>query len=181
MSIPMVWSIIIKRAPAWSGWSTVVVGLITSWWLRYHVEAETIARLVGIDGELSKDENEYLVILSGIIAIVSVSSVWFLLTMYFDRFSPPHYRKKVDEFFKRMNTPVNFQEEMGKDKDNLQLRTLGILCLVYGGFIVLMGAIPNDFTGRLCFAFCGGTLCLIGTLLYRSSRSKKTPSSSSPS
>ena len=35
---------------------------------------------------------------------------------------------------------------------------MGLLCLIYGGFITLLALIPNPLIGRLAFLFCGGVM-----------------------
>ena len=45
--------------------------------------------------------------------------------------------------------------------DRTQLKTLGMLGIPYGGFMVLLAAIPNPLTGRLAFVFSGGAILLI--------------------
>jgi hypothetical protein len=55
--------------------------------------------------------------------------------------------------------------------DMAQLETLSKLCLPYGGFIMLLAAIPNPLGGRLCFIFSGGVIVGIGLLLrWKASR-----------
>ena len=44
---------------------------------------------------------------------------------------------------------------------------MGLLCLIYGGFITLRAAIPNNLAGRLSFAFCGLVMFCVGGALYR--------------
>ena len=39
---------------------------------------------------------------------------------------------------------------------------LSNLCLVYGGFILLLTLIPNEATGRLIILCCGGIVMAIG-------------------
>jgi len=64
---------------------------------------------------------------------------------------------------------VDHEREGGaSDSDEMQAKVLGMLCLVYGGFISLLGAIiPNSFSGRMCFFFCGFLIIGIGGVLYR--------------
>ena len=69
-------------------------------------------------------------------------------------------------------TPVDFEKEEGAGSDNLQAKIMGLLCLIYGGFLLLLMAIPNPWTGRLAFAFCGAMMAGIGWLLSRASRAK---------
>ena len=94
------------------------------------------------------------------------------VTMNFYRFSTPAYRERVDRYFELMRTPVDFKKEIGEEKDNLQARTLGRMCFVYGGFIALLALIPNPITGRLCFLFCAACIGGIGFLLNRASKAK---------
>ena len=72
-----------------------------------------------------------------------------------------------------MNTPIDFETEVGAGKDSMQSKTLGVLCLIYGGFVLLMVLVPNDLTGRLAFLFCGGLIAGIGWLLFKSSKKSK--------
>jgi hypothetical protein len=73
----------------------------------------------------------------------------------------------VDSFFTKMHTPVDFEREQGAGSDNVQAKVMGMLCLVYGGFITLLMVIPNPWTGRLAFAFCGLIMFGIGWVLWR--------------
>ena len=73
-------------------------------------------------------------------------------------------------FITEMKTPIDFEQEVGAGKDSVQSKTLGILCLIYGGFVLLMVLVPNDLTGRIAFLFCGGLIAGIGWLLFRASK-----------
>jgi hypothetical protein len=42
--------------------------------------------------------------------------------------------------------------------------------MVYGIFILLLMAIPNAFSGRAAFLFCGGMMTGVGVILYLISR-----------
>jgi disulfide bond formation protein DsbB len=52
---------------------------------------------------------------------------------------------------------------------------MGVLCMIYGAFIVLMLLIPNSASGRLAIAFCALAMAGIGWGLYRASK-KHAPS-----
>jgi len=61
--------------------------------------------------------------------------------------------------------------------DLAQLRTLSKLCLPYGGFIMLLAAIPNPLGGRLSFIFSGGMIVGIGLLLrWKAKQLEPSPS-----
>ena len=74
-----------------------------------------------------------------------------------------------------MNTPVVDATDAGQaaddlERDSQQRLLLGILCLVYGGVIMSMALIPNNFEGRLCFLFCGGVVAVTGIGLRMSGK-----------
>jgi uncharacterized BrkB/YihY/UPF0761 family membrane protein len=51
-------------------------------------------------------------------------------------------------------------------------KLLGGLCLVYGGFILLLIAIPNRPVGRVAFLFCGGVMFAVGAVLFKAGKRK---------
>src|SRR5204863_8506634 len=79
---------------------------------------------------------------------------------------PVEEKARTDEFFRMLKTPVDFEKEEGRSSDNLQAKIMGLLCMIYGVFILLLMLIPNAWTGRAAFAFCGVTMAGIGLTLY---------------
>ena len=59
-------------------------------------------------------------------------------------------------------------------------KLLGLLCLVYGGFILLLMAIPNRLTGRFAFLFCGGIMSGVGWLLFSIGKRKEQLDAAAP-
>jgi hypothetical protein len=49
---------------------------------------------------------------------------------------------------------------------------MGLLCLIYGGFITLLVLIPNAWSKRWAFLFCGAVMFGIGWMLHRASKYK---------
>lgn len=181
-AIPLMWGIIFKKTPPWSGWSTVLIGFIVSFVLTYGREVDGvknylidpawIGQWLGFEGELSTREQKDYLYFAPVYANVVICSVWFFLTSLFYGSSSDEHKQRVDKFFTAMNTPINFEKEVGKGKDSVQSKTLGILCLIYGSFVLLMALVPNPLTGRLAFLFCGGLIASVGLLLYRASKKK---------
>ena len=66
-------------------------------------------------------------------------------------------------FFKNLAAPLDKQGVGGVQ--TAVYRLLGALCMVYGGFILLLVAIPNRLNGRLAFLFCGGAMFGVGSVL----------------
>lgn len=80
---------------------------------------------------------------------VIVSCTWFLSSTLFYNRTSPEYQERIEDFFKTMHKPVDFEKEAGEAKDNEQSKIPGLLCLVYGG---AFGADPKSTyrAGRLC-------------------------------
>jgi SSS family solute:Na+ symporter len=185
--MPLIWCIVIKRTPSWAGWSTVCVGFMASILFYNYVDPETfrkllglhiqvspdvmaarmslMARLVGLHSPIRPGELDNYKVIGGTIVSVVSCSLWFVGTALFARFNSPAYNKQEEEFFERLHTPVTSDPAQAKLMDMAQLQTLSKLCLPYGGFIMLLAAIPNPLGGRLSFIFSGGMIVGIGLLL----------------
>lgn len=181
VAVPLVLGMIIRRAPSWAGWSSVLVGLGASILTNVCFDSADMNRYFG--WTFNKREASDWVFLSGTFVNIAITSAWFLLSCVFaprpidvtgtyTRLSdlkdlPEQIR--VGALFKMMSTPVDFHaEEQSAGSDNLQARVMGMLSLIYGGFMLLLMAIPNPPAGRLAFLFCGGVMFAVGAILYRS-------------
>ncbi len=168
-SVPLVWGVLIKRAPAWAGWTSVLVGFASSLFAAKFLTAEWLAGVTGW-GALNRREASDWELLSGVLLNTIVGSAWFLGCCLFHRTRSEAEQKRVEEFFRQMRTPVDFQKEIGEDNDAQQCRLLGLLCLIYGGFIALLVLIPNPGRGRLALLACSGMVLIVGGLLRWNSR-----------
>ena len=165
--IPLIWGTLIKRAPAWAGWTTVLVGFATSYAGKTFLTATWLQNFMGWnDRPLSTREADDWVLLLGVLLDVVVCSAWFLGACLFARTRSAREIERVEEFFQRMKTPVDFQKEEGAGNDAQQYRTLGLMSLIYGAFILLLLLIPNSPLGRLGMFACAGTMLSVGGLLY---------------
>lgn len=173
MIVPMVMGMFVKRTPDWSGWSTVVVGLVAGVIGKGLYSAVWVQSLLGLDRVLTPREtvDSQFIMLSAITWGVSI--LWFLGTMTLWRRSLPEHRERVDALFRDLNRPVNHMAEGGENQDAMQYRIVGLLSLVMGGFVTLCIAIPNGLKGRLCFLVIGGTLVAMGLGFMRSYRRQR--------
>ena len=170
VAVPLIWGMFIRRAPSWAGWTTVVIGLATSWFVQAVLTDKWASSVFG--WPFNKREASDWAQAAGIMMNVAVASAWFLITPWLARGARPAMeRERVDRFFAEMRTPVDFaKEEGGPGSDNLQAKMMGIMCLIYGGFITLLALIPNPPSGRLAFLFCGGVMFGVGIGLKRASK-----------
>lgn len=165
LTVALFLSIFVKRTPAWAGWSTILVGVLST------ILVYDIARIDSVQAWLSSVFNEgfarYLVTNKFTftnIFTVPLCSVYFALTKYFFRSTPQNevYRRNIDDFSRRLKTPVDFEKEIGADNSAQQARIMGTLSLIYGGFVGLGILIPNPLPGRLAIAFCAAVLLSVG-------------------
>jgi solute:Na+ symporter, SSS family len=168
--IPLIWGVVIRKTPSWSGWTTVLVGLGVSLYTSKYMDLDLVRRAIGLDTPFTKRESDEAMFFTSLLLNVVVGSLWFLGTTLFARFNKPAYEEQVAVFFERINSPVVSDPAKTRALDRAQLRTLGILGLPYGGFVVLLALVPNSLLGRLCFVFVGGGMLLISGILLAASR-----------
>ena len=127
----------------------------------------------GYENLSTREVKDFLYIWSGVGNIV-VCSLWFFFTVWVAKRMKAAIPERVEDLFDRLALPVDSTSEGGVESDGMQAKVLGMLCLVYGGFISLLGIIiPNPMAGRMCFFFCGFLIMAIGGLLYRAYLAKK--------
>ncbi len=165
--VPLIWGMLIKRAPSWAGWTTVLVGFATSYIGKRVLTPDWLQHFVGWGNRpLSMREGDDWVLLLGVLLDTIICSAWFLGTCFFARRRSAEEIERVEGFFQRMNSPVNFQKEEGTGNDAQQYRTLGVMSLVYGSFISVLVLIPNAPLGRLGMFACAAMMIGVGGLLY---------------
>lgn len=165
----LVWGLFVKGAPQWAGWSSLVVGVLFSLFVKFVLDPSWF----GYVDLTAREKSDFLYISSGLGNIV-VCSIWFFITVGIAKSLRLKTPATVEDFFERQKKPVNYKGEGGEESDDVQARILGILCFIYGGFICLLGLIvPNPWAGRACFFFCGLIIVAVGGLLYRSSKAHR--------
>jgi len=172
LAIPMCLGLFYKRTPPWSSWSTVLLGLAMSFVVRFCTKPTLFSWIPGLAGPYQPEEiNQYY--LFATVAVVGVVCVtWFFFTSLFFESSPAEYKAAVEEFFKRLRTPVEVLTSDQLKENHAIVGAIGRLCMIFGGFVFLMVVIPNSNTGRGCFVFCGGIVFIVGALLNAVSRRK---------
>jgi len=172
--IPLTWGIIFQDTPRWAGWSTVLLGMLISYIIQTHIGPEALLDIIGVAAPWSKRELIDVMFFSNVFAVIILCSSWFLGARFFKNTSPKVYHEQVDDFFVKINTPIDFEKEHGhKGNDAEQFKILGNMCLVYGSFLSLLILIPNDLIGRLCFAFIGGTMLSVGYIFKNKFKKSK--------
>jgi Na+/proline symporter len=168
MVVPLCLGLFFRRTPAWSTWTTIAIGLVCSFIVKYLLGPEVVSWIPGLAGPFTAEETTQFYLFATVAVVAGVCIAWFFVTsLFYDR-SSPAYRASVDEFFTRLRTPAT--EDSGEDAhvDRSVGGSIGKLSLVYGAFVALLCLIPNGMQGRLCFVACGGTMIVVGAVLaYR--------------
>jgi SSS family solute:Na+ symporter len=169
LALPLIYGLFYKRTPGWSAWSTALVAGAASWLLGKYVTPEMFQHWLGWQTPLSKDEATYLQLaLTTLGGTVAVGSAWYFFTSLFYKAAPAAEQERIEKFFTNLRTPVDKHGVEGVQTSIYKL--LGSLCMVYGGFILLLMAIPNNLDGRLAFLFCGGVMFGVGFWLFSISK-----------
>jgi SSS family solute:Na+ symporter len=165
LALPLIYGLFYKRTPGWSAWSTGLVAGLASWLLGKYVSPELFQQWMGWETPLNGDEKTYLKLaITTIGGTVIIGSAWYFMTSLFYKAAPADERERIDQFFTNLVTPVDKHGVEGVQTAVYKL--IGALCMVYGGFILLLMAIPNRGTGRLAFLFCGGVMFAVGAVLW---------------
>lgn len=169
LALPLIYGLFYKRTPGWSAWSTALIAGLASWLLGNYFSPAHVQQWFGWEKPLSADEATYVKLaVTTIGGTVIVGSAWFFFTSFFYKAAPAPERDRIESFFVNLVTPVDKQGV--EDVQTVIYRLLGILCMIYGVFILLLIAIPNALSGRGAFLFCGGVMFAVGLALYLTSR-----------
>ncbi|MDX2432582.1 MAG: hypothetical protein QNK35_16705 [Bacteroides sp.] len=168
-TIPLFYGIFFKKTPSWSAWSTMLVGFILAIVLRIVLTDDFISSLFSPERAFTGQElaDLNIAITTGMLFVTCTA--WYFGSILFNRGKDISYEKQVDEFFNEMDTPIDMEvEHVGEhESDSRQYSVLGKLCLIYGGFVMLLNFIPNSWESRIYISICG-TLILSAGIVLRS-------------
>jgi Na+/proline symporter len=175
LALPLIFGLFYKKTPGWSAWSTGLVAGAASWLLGKYITPELFQQWVGWDRPLNADEKTYLKLaITTLGGTVIIGSAWYFFTSLFYRKAPAAEQERVEKFFTNLHTPVDKHGVEGVQ--TVIYKLLGALCMVYGGFILLLMAIPNKSSGRVAFLFCGGVMFGVGVWLFKIGKRKERQS-----
>ena len=171
LALPLIYGLFYKRTPGWSAWSTALVAGAASWLLGKYVTPELVQQWMGWQKPLTGDETTYLKLaVTTLGGTVIAGSAWYFFTSLFYKSAPVGEQERIEHFFTNLSTPVDKHGVGGVQSSVYKL--LGALCLVYGVFILALMFIPNRFSGRLAFLFCGGVMFSAGVALWVAAKRK---------
>ncbi len=172
--VPMLLAVVIKRTPSWSAWSTVIVGFASSLLIDRYLSPQWAAAFFGHTAPLDGSSQEYWRQGIQLLGNVGLGTAWFCFTTLFWKQSSAERRAHVEQFFRQLETPVDFNREEGAAaaNDSRQSRAVGWLCSAYGAFVASLAVLPNPLHGRLAFLGCGLLVLGIGLGLVLTARAE---------
>jgi Na+/proline symporter len=170
LAIPMCLGLFYKRTPPWSSWTTVLLGLAMSFVVKFCLKPEMFAWLPYLHGPFTTEETTQFYLFATVAIVSATCIAWFFFTSLFYEKSSPEYKARVEEFFQRLKTPVGDLTEEQVKENHKVVGAIGLLCMIFGSFALLMLLVPNDGVKRLGFLFNGGILVATGWSLRRVSK-----------
>lgn len=165
MTIPAFFGFFIRKTPDWAGWGTLVVGGVVSYVVGFVIGPEDIQNWFGLEQALTGREWKDLKVGVGLLAHITITGGFFMLTTLFYKPLPEHREKDVDTFFNNLATPLTNESTAQARLDNKQRKMLGALISFAGAGIMTMFFLPNDFMPSLIFVLCGAIVLGVGLLL----------------
>lgn len=167
LAIPMCLGLFYKRTPAWSSWTTVLIGLTMSFVMKFCTTPALFAWIPYLAGPHTPEEVTQYYLFATVAGVSLTCIAWFFFTSLFYERSSPEYKARVEEFFHRLKTPVEDLTEEQVKENHKVVGAIGTLCEIFGAFVLVMTLVPNPLRGRLSFIFCGGVVFLTGHILRK--------------
>jgi solute:Na+ symporter, SSS family len=159
LAVPMFWSLIIKKNTSGSGLFSVICGFLVS------LASYISSAVYNTPWDYS----------TKVFSIMTVSSLAFFALIPFAKYNTDEYNQRVKGFFKRMNTPVDFAEEIGESNDSVQLTIIGSLAVTGGFLISLLAVMATSWIGIIAPLSVGGTITIVGTFMILAAKFVKNP------
>jgi len=166
MTIPAFLGFFIKKTPDWAGWGTLIVGGLVSYLVGFVLTADMVSSTIGLE-ELTKREWSDVKVAIGLIAHITLTGGFFMLSTLFYKPLTGKRQADVDKFFENLSTPLVSESVEQQQLDNKQRGMLGKLIAVAGVFIMAMALLPNPMWGRFVFILCGVIVSGVGMLLVK--------------
>ncbi|HUO09283.1 MAG TPA: hypothetical protein VM008_13330 [Phycisphaerae bacterium] len=167
VGVTLALAIYVKRSPRWAAWATVLWGACVSAFLYEILPLPSLSHL--FTPLLGERVYRYMITnkfaITNLVAI-PVTSLFFLTAAFFYR--PSRHRaseRQVRRFFRRMNTPVDFEREIGHDNTRVQALILGRVMCLYGALVALILLVPNSLDARIGVAACSAMMLALGATL----------------
>jgi Na+/proline symporter len=183
LAIPMFLGMLIKQVPRWAGWGTTLFGVFVTV-LLYDFLPTDLAR-AWFAPWLGETAYHYAItnrfVMTNMVGVPLIMLFFWSTRLLYREPPGSDYERNSAEFFRRMETPVDFEKEVGGDNSAAQAGLLGRIAYLYGAFIVALVLIPNPIGDRLGIFACALIPLAVGLGLRRYARRHPAAASPSPS
>lgn len=161
LAIPSLLAVVVTRTPDWSGWATLLVGLMVSCFIQFVFNANWLLPLFNADSFTSREIIDITVIVA-ILSQVVITGGFFALTSYFYKESQQGEDRlnEVNQMRSNMKRPISESEQA--NVDYRQGTYLGWLSKGLGVSVMVMALLPNDLIDRGAFVLIGLLILLSG-------------------
>ncbi|WP_432797331.1 sodium:solute symporter family protein [Poriferisphaera sp. WC338] len=143
--IPLVLFLFVRKVPRWSIFISIAAGYIPSI-LNY-----------AFGWELSYQELSAAILVAG--------TTGYFIPALFWKHVPESQRKEVQNFYDNMQTPVDFDTEVGQSNDTFQLKNIGLFAFILGLLFLFLMIPVQDNSGRIVVAIVAGFIASVGLLM----------------
>ncbi|AOJ85258.1 transporter (plasmid) [Burkholderia sp. MSMB0856] len=168
LAVPAMLGFVVRKTPDWSGWATLLVGLVVSYIFGMLIGQTTIESWFGL--KLSGREWADLRVSIVLLAHVVITGGFFVSTRLFYSETGQQRAAERADLFRCWDTPVESDDSDEADdaRERRQRGLLGrLVCLAALG-IMALSLLPNALHGRIVFLICGAILLLPGAGLVHS-------------
>lgn len=153
-SVPMLLAFFIKRTAPWAAVVSMFMGF-----------APSLIDILVETGWTYQDRTFW---------VIGAALFGYLVSIPFYKSSSPEYRARIEGFFVKMKTPIEFEKEVGASLDWIQLRMIGRYATILGVFLSSLILLPNPLWGRLSAVFVSGSVLVVGLLMLLRARQLET-------
>ncbi|MGV2987922.1 sodium:solute symporter family transporter [Vibrio sp. E150_011] len=164
LSVPSLLAFVTLRTPDWSGWATIVVGLLVSAFMHFIFEVSWLLPLFGAES-FTHRETVDLQVAATLIAHLLITGGFFMLSRYFYREPVGEREGERSKLEHNLQTPISADEEA--KVDFRQGAYLGRMCQALGMLVMALAVTAGTVSGGVIFVVIGALIALAGTHLYR--------------
>lgn len=165
ITIPLLWGMFIRQTPWWAALFSIACALVVSCLAFFSIPLTYFgfsqAYSDGFDWNFQQQ----------FFGVFSAGTFGFLLSTLFAPAIDSEHRAKVNQFFTKMKTPIDFEKEIGEGNDLKQLMVIGRFGLAVAAFILLLLLIPNPMEGRFIIFGLALVVGMVSGLMIKAGRS----------
>jgi len=165
IQIPLMWGLFIRRTPPWA--ALLSIGC-----------AFAVSLMAFLDVPLSHfgfSPDATWTFQVKFFGVLAAGSVGFLISIPFAPAKDSVHRIMVDQFITTMQTPIDFETEIGQGNDMAQLKVIGWFGAAIAGFVAMMLIISNPVEGRLAIATLALVIGSVSALMIKAGSRRIAP------